>query len=590
MSKKGNIGLFAALFLSIGGIYYSLKRVNAKKEKSKKEQEAQEDNFFEPEPSTEDIEQVLFSETETFDNFNTGKKAAKTSRLQSIRSIGNTLKNSSIDRLRRANNPQVYTAFYKWLQEKFTKSQVVITNPLDRPQNVVLWGADSGLNINNEMNAQNVEETTILAEVLTGIEGGIIGAQPQGIIVNPLNGFTYVANQLSGNVVVIDQEGTKVNDISLVSRAILIVGGVSPVALAVNTNENSAQYGKVYTANSVANTITTIQAATEVINIPTVTQIQVGTRPMDIAFNPINGYLYTANLFDDTVTVIDTETESPVVTLNVETDPIGIGINTSNGDIYVANSTRNSISVFDRTNTLITVISNIGNMPVSATYQPNTNEMYIVLANDNAVIPIDATTYEVGQAIAVGNNPYSAVYNPINDFVYIGNRDDNTLTVIAPDKTIRATLALTNVNIGLAVNNETGTLWLSDTANNTVRALGFNQGSTLVFNDEYEADAMRFASHPILLKHVKFSLSGQERFNVLRHIEQNATGCKEVMSLSHENYRSPNNFLNVSEIYDLENTIVDGRVSWEFTIAPKQTISIMLYYLQFERADYIPNS
>ena len=470
--------------------------------------------------------------------------------------------------------PRSYSAFYKWLLKSFDRTQVTITNTSNQERLISLWGMNKGISISPPL-FTDVEDHAVIRTVEVASTIGV-GTHPQGIAVNPANGLAYIANQLSNNVSVIDAAGQLVQLVEL--EPSLMPGFNSPVAVAVNTNSSSANYGKVYVAGSVSNTISVIDLSLNVSNT-----IDTGVRPVDLAFNPVNGQLYVANLFSDDVTVIDTDTENVSTTLAVGTDPLGVGINPVNGEIYVANSSNDTVSVFDAANNLVTTIAGVGTTPVSVTYHPINDEMYVVAAGSNEIFPIEAGTHNLLASIATGNSPYSSIFHPANNFLYVGNRADETFTVIAPDKSIRATISKGNVNIGFAINTATNQVFISDTSADSVYLIGYaNQSSSISISEDYEYKSQDFMYNPGIVKHVKWVLSGTERFKVLNHIEETPTGTKKTTPISHESYKSPQNFLNVSEMDALEGSIIDGKNTWQFKIAANQTITLLVYFRQFQ--------
>ena len=54
---------------------------------------------------------------------------------------------------------------------------------------------------------------------------------------------------------------------------------------------------------------------------------------------------YITNEFDNTVSVINTETRSVVATINVGVNPIGVAVSPDNSKVYVSNYNDNTISV-----------------------------------------------------------------------------------------------------------------------------------------------------------------------------------------------------------------------------------------------------
>ncbi|HEY9084027.1 MAG TPA: YncE family protein [Vicingaceae bacterium] len=474
--------------------------------------------------------------------------------------------------------PRLYSAFYNWLLRVFDKTQITLTNTSNQQRLISLWGMNKGNTVSppllTDVEDHEVNHTTNYSAFIDN-SGASLAVHPQGIAVNPANGLIYVANQLSNNVSVIDPTGQLVQLVELQPSTVL--GFNSPVAVAVNTKSLSVHYGKVYVAGSVADTVSVVDLSFNVTST-----IATGTRPVDLAFNPVNNQLYVVNLFSNDVTVIDTETEDVSTTLAVGTAPLGVGIHPINGEIYVANSSDNTVSVFDVTNNLLTTIAAVGTTPVSVTYHPVNDEMYVVCSESNEVFPIEVNTHNLLPSIAIGNSPYKSIFNPANNYLYVGNRLDETFTVIAPDKAVRATISKGNVNIGIAINTATNQLVVSDTAADAVNLIGYaDQSSSILVSEDYRHKSQDFMYSPGIVKHTKWVLSGTERFKVLNHIEETPTGMKQTTPISHENYKNPQNFLNVSEITDLEGTIIDGKNTWQFKIAANQTITILVYFRQF---------
>ena len=471
--------------------------------------------------------------------------------------------------------------WYAWLRKEFDITQVTITNTSTEEKTITLWGANKGQSVSPPAPA-DVEDHEVITTVTIPAAIGV-GVHPQGIAVNPANGFAYVANQLSNNVSVITADGQVVKIIQL--QPSVFPGYNSPVAVAVNTKQSSPNFGKVYVVGSVANTVSVIDLTHNVTK-----EIAVGVRPVDIAFNSTNNNLYVANLVGDDVTVIDTTTETVSTTLPVGQDPLGVGVNLANGDIFITNSGDDTVSVFDSGNLPVTTIAGVGSKPVSIIYHPVNDEMYAVVTDSNSVIPIDPNLYTTSPPIGVGSSPYGIVFNSNNDFLYVGNRADETYTVIAPNKTIRATVALGNVNIGFSINQTENVLFSSDTGANLVNVIGYaDQSSSITIDDDYAQKNKNFQHNPALVKHTKYVLTGDGYASrLLTLIEETPTGKEKRNNLSFSNYASPQNFLKVAEVFDTDGAIIDGHTSWQFKIGGLQTVTILVYYRQFEMYNLMP--
>lgn len=503
----------------------------------------------------------------------TRKKMKK--RLAGMEKVGTALLKKSM--------PNIVKRKHKKHAKKHNDShqlQVTVTNTSAEERTVRLWGGNKDTSVSRPL-ARDVEDHKIIARIEVPDTIGV-GTHPQGVTVNPVNDFAYVTNQLSNNVTVIDASGQVVTIVQL--QPSLLPGFNAPVAVAVNSNASSAHYGKVYVAGSVSNTVSVIDLSYHVTS-----EIPVGVRPVDIAFNPVNDHLYVVNLFDNTISVIDTSSESVVDTLNVGNDPMGVGINTGNGDIYVANSGSDSVTVFDRSNVPITTLTAVGARPVSAVYHPVNDEMYVVAANSNNVFPITAATHTLLAPVAVGSNPYKIVFNPNNNYLYVGNREDSTFTVIAPDKSVRATISKGNVNTGFAIGQAENQLWVTDTKANITHLVGYSdQSSNISVNNNYKRDVQHFTHSPVMISRIKLISSGEVRLGSAIYLtKETSGGAKNIQVVSCDNYKSPQNFLNVIEITDLEGTIVDGNTSWHFKAAGGQTVSIIVFFRQLQKVEIL---
>ncbi len=115
----------------------------------------------------------------------------------------------------------------------------------------------------------------LLPQVITTVQFAPgMGVGPKAIGVNPISGYTYVANEFSDNVTVVS--GTQVMAV--------LAAGTSPNAIGVNQAT-----GYVYVANAMSNDVTVL-SGTQVI-----TTLAVGWNPSDVGVNPSTGYVYVVN-------------------------------------------------------------------------------------------------------------------------------------------------------------------------------------------------------------------------------------------------------------------------------------------------------
>jgi YVTN family beta-propeller protein len=135
--------------------------------------------------------------------------------------------------------------------------------------------------------------------------------------------------------------------------------------------------------------------------------------PFVIAFNPANKDMYITDLPSNTVSVIDSSTNTVIGTISVGSQPNGIAFNPTNNDMYVANG-QGTVSVIDSsTNTVIgTVIIGSNIQPAVIAFNPANKDMYVtnnglstvsVISTTTSVQPPTATT--ITSAVDGNGNP-----------------------------------------------------------------------------------------------------------------------------------------------------------------------------------------
>jgi YVTN family beta-propeller protein len=174
------------------------------------------------------------------------------------------------------------------------------------------------------------------------------------------------------------------------------------------------------------NTLESIVNQTKVL---TSAQIDVGERPVFI--DRTDAAVYVANADSDSVSVIDTATNTVIKTIPVGRNPTSIDRYYDRA-VYVANAASDSVSVIDTaTNTVVMNITTVGNGPVFI--ETLEDAVYVANVHSGTVSVINATTNKVIENITVGEYPsfietFDEGFN--TDIVYVANEDSDTVSVI----------------------------------------------------------------------------------------------------------------------------------------------------------------
>jgi len=126
-----------------------------------------------------------------------------------------------------------------------------------------------------------------------------------------------------------------------------LVGAIAILGGAPSSAQNA------YITNSGSNTVSVIDTATNTV----VSTIPVGISPGGVAVTPDGSKVYVTNFLSNTVSVIATATNTVVSTIPVGTDPAGVAVTPDGSKVYVTNFLSNTVSVIaTATNTVVSTI------------------------------------------------------------------------------------------------------------------------------------------------------------------------------------------------------------------------------------------
>jgi len=238
-----------------------------------------------------------------------------------------------------------------------------------------------------------------------------------------------------------------------------------------------ARAPQAYITNLNDNTVSVIDTAS---NTVTAT-VQVGKFPNGVAVTPDGAHVYVANVLDGTVSVIDTATNTVTATVTVGMVPWGVAATPDGAHVYVANFSSNTVSVIATASNSVTATVTVGLNPTGVAVTPDGARVYVGNQGDGTVSVLDTAGNTVTATVTLGGVPDGVAVTPDGAHVYVGNFSSNTVSVIATaSNTVSATVPVGKSPQGVAVtpdgaqvyvaNQGDGTVSVIATAGNTVTA------------------------------------------------------------------------------------------------------------------------
>lgn len=134
-------------------------------------------------------------------------------------------------------------------------------------------------------------------------------------------------------------------------------------------------------------------------------RIQVGGRPLDLAFSPDQRYIYVANYDLNEVEKICTKCDSVVARIHEVNNARGIGVTTDGKFAFVTNVQLSTVTVIDLASAAIVKTIPVGTMPTSIAMGADGRYAYVACQGNASVFVIDTKTQEIVQSVVVDSNP-----------------------------------------------------------------------------------------------------------------------------------------------------------------------------------------
>ncbi len=161
-------------------------------------------------------------------------------------------------------------------------------------------------------------------------------------------------------------------------------------------------------------------------------------------------YAYITNYNDDTVSIINTATNTVEATVDVGDRPYGVAVNPAGTKVYVANSGSDTVSVIDTATNKVTATVPVESVFRGIAVNPTGTKVYVV--GGITVYVIDAATNTIIKTVPVESGSCGIAVNPTGTKVYVTNEySENASVIDAVANKVTATVYIGGSSEGVAV-------------------------------------------------------------------------------------------------------------------------------------------
>ena len=235
---------------------------------------------------------------------------------------------------------------------------------------------------------------------------------PWGVAVHPAGTRCYVASPPSDTVSVLD---------TATNRVIATVPVPFPVTVAVHPAGTfvyvSNEGGTVHVLDTVTNReVAAIETPWGMDGSP------------GLAVHPAGTFLYVANTLANSVSVVDTATNTIVATVPLAGRLWGVAVHPAGTFVYV--TSLGGVSVIETAGHAVLTTVPLPGVPAGVAVHPAGTFVYVTSAEAGTLAVIETAGHTLATSVPIGERPAGVSVHPAGTFVYAANADGNSLSVV----------------------------------------------------------------------------------------------------------------------------------------------------------------
>lgn len=282
--------------------------------------------------------------------------------------------------------------------------------------NSIVYDKSYGTLLINSDGGDSVIAVNTTSDKITGSVG--VGQGPSSSVLDPSNGYLYVADQYSGQVSVVNPSSMKlVTNINL--SAATDQGG--PVAITYSSSLN-----ELFVANSYTNMLQIVNPDTFAL----IKNITVGGYPYTVAYDDQNNYVYVGNGNTGNVTVVDAVTQKTVANIGAKGDPWSIYYDSQNNYVYVSGLASSVLQAINTTTNKIVENISIGASLNSMILDSSNGILYGSQHSGQSLIAVSPESASEIGTFSTGKDPNYMAFGNNTGTLYLTNDQSSSLSVI----------------------------------------------------------------------------------------------------------------------------------------------------------------
>jgi predicted alpha-1,2-mannosidase len=179
---------------------------------------------------------------------------------------------------------------------------------------------------------------------------------------------------------------------------------------------------------------------------------------------------YVSNYSDNTVTPVDTRTDTAGPPIPVGAGPDGMIV--TGGDLFVANNNSNNVTVIDTTTNAVIATIPVGSIAADVSATPDGKTVWVTNFGDGTVQPINVATLTAGTPVTVGSQPERLAVSPDGTQLWVANQGDGTVSDVSlATDTVTHTITVGSAPFGVAVTPDSSQVYITNGGSSSVSVI-----------------------------------------------------------------------------------------------------------------------